>query len=129
MTRVRRAEADEYRALMRVVEGALLDVDPETVRAALDDGRALVAVDDGRVVGGLVHEDGKIVAVAVAPGRRGEGLGRTLVDRADAATDGPLTATFDGRVRGFYESLGFEIEERDGAEETNGTDRFAGVRR
>lgn len=108
---------------MRVVEGALLDVSPEGVRAALREGRALVAVDDGRVVGGLVGECGEIVAVAVVRGRRGEGIGRELVDRADAAAADALTATFDGRVRGFYESLGFEIEETDDG------DRFRGVRR
>lgn len=128
MTRIRAADPDDYRAVMRVVEGALLDVDPGTVRSALrTDGRAFVAVDDERVVGALVLEDarvgdgGHVVAVAVVPGRRGEGVGRELIARADAETAGALTATFDARVGGFYEALGFEIETDDG--------RLRGVRR
>jgi GNAT superfamily N-acetyltransferase len=119
---VRRADADDYRPLMAVLEGALLDVDPENVRRRIDAGEALVAVDDGRVVGGLVREGNEILAVAVVRRRRGEGLGRGLIDRAGAAAAEPLVATFDGRVRDVYESLGFDVEAAaDG--------RYRGVRR
>jgi GNAT superfamily N-acetyltransferase len=111
---------------MRVLEGALLDVDPRTVRSALGDGEAAgaaVAVDGGRVVGAVVWEGSRVVAIAVVPARRGAGLGRALVDRADAATTGTLTATFDGRVRQFYAALGFEVEATDSG------GRYRGVRR
>lgn len=123
MTRIRAASEGDYRELMSVVEGALLEVDPETVRSALrgGDDAALLAVEDGRTVGALVREGTRIVAVAVVPGRRDAGIGRALVDRADATTEGPLEATFDGRVREFYESLGFEIKAEKG--------RYHGVRR
>jgi GNAT superfamily N-acetyltransferase len=106
---------------MRVVEGALLDIDPETVRAALEGDGAFLAVDGGRAVGAIVCEGSRVVAVAVVAGRRGEGVGRALVERADGTTAGALEATFDRRARGFYESLGFEVEAVDG--------RYRGVRR
>lgn len=51
----------------------------------------------------------EIVAVAVRPGRRGQGLGTALVATAAADHD-TLVAGFDPRVRAFWASLGFEIQ-------------------
>ena len=62
----------------------------------------------------------EIVAVAVRPGRRGQGVGTALVEAAADRRE-RLTAGFDPGVRPFYESLGFEIECDDG--------RCQGVRR
>lgn len=124
--RVRRGDPDDVVSALRVLEGALLDVAADDVRAGLADGRVYVAVDgpdgdeDGAsagaapVVGALLHEGGHVAAVAVPRHRRGEGIGRALVEAAaaDVATsDDPLTADFDPGVRGFYEALGFEIRE------------------
>lgn len=122
---VRRATPDDHVAVLRVIEGALLEVDAGRVRERIDAGEVLVAVaGDGvagdRVVGALVRDGAHVVAVAVRRRRRRQGIGRALVERALAAT-GRLTATFDPRVRGFYEALGFEVSAADGG-------RLRGVR-
>ncbi len=87
------------------------------VASKIDRDDVLVAVDDGRLLGALVltpDENGQhIDAIAVRPNRRGQGIGRALVETASTSTD-RLTAAFDRDVRPFYESLGFEICERDG---------------
>lgn len=112
---VRRAEIGDRIAVLRVLEGALLDVDPAAVTDAITDDRVLVAGDP--VAGALVvenREDGAhITAVAVRPDRRRTGIGTALVTRA---TDrwGGLTATFNDRAYPFYDALGFTIRERDG---------------
>lgn len=51
----------------------------------------------------------EIVAVAVRPGRRGQGIGSALVSAAASRRE-ELVAGFDSDVRPFYESLGFEVE-------------------
>ncbi len=89
----------------------------DTVQAAVDRGDALVAVEDGRLLGatildpkpGGLHVD----AIAVRRRRRGQGIGSALVAAASENGD-RLTAAFDPDVRPFYEELGFEIRERDG---------------
>jgi GNAT superfamily N-acetyltransferase len=107
---VRRATPDDRVGALRVIEGALLDVDAARVRERIDAGEVLVAVGEtGTVVGALVRDGERVVAVAVARRRRRQGIGRALVGRALAAT-GRLTATFAPRVRGFYAALGFDVE-------------------
>jgi GNAT superfamily N-acetyltransferase len=110
---VRPAAPDDLVALMRVLDGALLDVDAEAVRARAAAGEVLRADDDGRTVGVLVRDGPLVRAVAVRPDRRGEGVGRALVDRASAATD-RLVADCRPGVAGFYESCGFRVVERAG---------------
>lgn len=118
----RRAAPAEKDDVMRVVEGALLETDPERVEDALAAGRVLVAGDP--VVGALVtepHREGAFIdAIAVASSRREEGVGTALVEAA-ASRWQPLAAEFDAQVRPFYEALGFDVR-RDG-------DRFRGVLR
>ena len=110
---IRPGTPDDLIEVMRILDGALLDADAKGVRARLDAGEALVAAVDGRVVGVLVLDGTHVEAVAVRRSRRRHGIGRALV-RAARERVGGLTADFDPRVRGFYESLGFEIEERGG---------------
>lgn len=116
---VRPARDEERPAARAVVDRAMLRVpDP-------GDPQWLVAVEDGRVVGSLAlrgagsapDASGKrsdpraeIEAIAVRRGRRGEGIGRALVEAA-AERHGSLTAEFREGVRAFYEALGFEVEE------------------
>lgn len=132
--RIREAIPEEFPAVMNVLDGALLDADPEVVRARLRDGAdgspgspgtVLVAVAEGRVLGALVLDDPgthdaaavEIDAIAVRRARRGQGVGTALVE----VLDGPVAAAFDARVRPFYERLGFAIEPADEP------DRFVGV--
>lgn len=107
--RVREATSDDLVGVMTVLDAGLLDVDVDVVRERIDDGDVLVSGDDGPVIGALVLQGNEVDAVAVTPGRRGTGIGTRLVEAAaDRRTD--LVAEFDADVRGFWASLGFEIE-------------------
>lgn len=105
---VRKASSEEFLAVVRLLEGALLEIDPEAVREAIDDGDVLIAEEDDRVRGALVLDTDRIESVAVRRRARGRGIGSALVWAA-ADREGELTAEFDPEVRPFYESLGFEI--------------------
>jgi GNAT superfamily N-acetyltransferase len=105
---VRRA-ADETAAVRGILDAAMLRVED----AALEEGTTLVAAVENRLLGALVLDGEEIVAVAVRPGRRGQGVGTALVEAAADRRE-RLTAGFDPGVRPFYESLGFEIECDDG---------------
>nr|WP_224270725.1 GNAT family N-acetyltransferase [Haloprofundus salinisoli] len=98
---------------MRVLDGAVLELDAESVRRRLGTDSVLVAERSGHVVGALVRDDDHVDAVAVRRQHRAAGVGTALVRDALSRT-GHLTAEFDPRVREFYESLGFEIRERNG---------------
>lgn len=110
---------------MGVLEGAMLDVDAASVAERVPED-VLVAIagaeapGDDRILGALVLDGDEVEAVAVRPGRRGQGIGTALVAAADERR-GALTAEFDGDVRPFYESLGFEVVPLGG-------DRFRGRR-
>ncbi|ELZ87329.1 N-acetyltransferase GCN5 [Haloferax elongans ATCC BAA-1513] len=109
---VREGTPDELVAVVRILDAGLLEATAEEVRGKLDAGDCLVADDSGRVVGALVLEGDYVDSVAVSPSRRGRGIGTTLV-RDALARRGRLVADFDERVRPFYESLGFDIDEGD----------------
>jgi GNAT superfamily N-acetyltransferase len=106
---VRRAESDEAATVRAICNAAMLSVEEVAVR----DGTALVAVEADRILGTLVLEGTAIEAVAVRPGRRGQGVGGALVVAAVDRRD-RLTAGFDPSVRPFYESLGFAVTCVDG---------------
>jgi GNAT superfamily N-acetyltransferase len=118
---LRRAVEEDAMPVIRVLHGALLEIDGSTVREAVDRGDVIVADADGWVVGALVLEDNHIDTLAVRREHRKQGLGSALVETAVAEIGGPVTADFRAGVRGFWADLGFEIES-DGA-------RFYGIRR
>lgn len=105
---IRKAYSDEFSAVLRILEGALLEIDPEDAREAIARGDVLIAVSEGHLRGVLALDDGRIEAIAVSRTHRAKGIGSALV-RA-AMERGPLVAEFRPAVRPFYESLGFEIE-------------------
>jgi GNAT superfamily N-acetyltransferase len=108
---IREATADELPAVMNVLDGAMLEVGVETVRAGIEGDGTLVAVpeDSDRILGAVVLDGEQVVAVAVRRGRRGQGIGGTLLEAAvDRRTR--LTAEFDADLREFYEGLGFDTE-------------------
>ena len=119
---VRRATEQDHLGAMRVLDGAVLEIDADTVRRRIDAGTVLVADDDNRIVGALVaipRDDGAHVeAIAVRQRRRARGIGSRLVDAASERWT-PLTAAFDPGVKPFYDDLGFDCE-KDG-------ERFWGV--
>jgi len=128
---VREAGTDEALAVRRVLDAAMLETG--AVSDAVARGDALVAVDDASVVGALVlvpprsvelpdavagtaggmaaDADGEggmhVDAVAVRRRRRGQGVGRALVEAA-LARERRLSVAFDPAVAPFYDALGFE---------------------
>ena len=62
--------------------------------------------------------------IAVLPSRRGQGIGRDLIDAAVAGLDlHSVTAETDGEAVGFYRRCGFTV--RSLGERYRGTERFA----
>lgn len=104
MISVRPATEDEEPVVRSICNAAMLDLEEATVTDSL----RLVACAGDRVLGALVLDSAEIEAVAVRPGRRGQGIGSALVEAAAERCE-ELTAGFDPSVRPFYESLGFEI--------------------
>lgn len=121
---IREADEDDVVPALRVVEGALLDVEADRVRERAAAGELLVADRDGSVVGAIVLDSGTderpdaahVLAVAVTRQRRSGGIGTTLVEAAADRHD-RLTADFRPEVKGFWEALRFEIRagESDGS--------------
>jgi GNAT superfamily N-acetyltransferase len=149
---IRLADADDAVDVIRVLEGALLEVDAEGLRSRIDDGRVLLAETDPAaegertrtVVGALSLEshddDGRHVAaddrlhidaVAVTRHRREAGIGSALVRAAiglaAAREVDRLTAAFERDLREFYADLGFRIEPVEGTDRLRGVDDVGGL--
>lgn len=122
MTAVREATIEDLPDVLNVVDGAALRVDVDDLRDRIASGDVLVAAEDERVLGTLVLDGDRVAAVAVRRGRRDQGLGTALVGAAADRRD-RLVAEFDGRVRPFWESVGFDIQPADEP------DRYRGVLR
>ncbi|WP_435067996.1 ubiquitin-like small modifier protein SAMP2 [Haloplanus sp. C73] len=116
---VRPATRDDHLDVMRVLDGAMLEIDSETVRDRIAAGDVSVATLGDRVVGALVLDGDRVTAVATRKRRRGQGVGTALVSAA-LADRGRLVAEFDPRVRPFYESLGFDIDSVGGSDRLRG---------
>jgi len=113
---VRPASPRDHLGVMRVLDGANLEVDASVVEGRIDAGTVLIAADDNRIVGallGLPRDDTgmHVEAVAVRRRRRARGIGSRLVGAAIRRWR-PLTADFDPGVKPFYDALGFESEQR-----------------
>lgn len=111
---VRPATATEATTARSVLDAAMLETDAFDARIAVDD--VIVALSGERVVGAAMlrphytQTGVHVEAVAVRPGRRGQGIGTALLEfAAGRATPGPVTAEFEAGVRPFYESLGFAV--------------------
>ncbi|MFB6165755.1 MAG: GNAT family N-acetyltransferase, partial [Haloarculaceae archaeon] len=120
-----------------ILDAGMLATDADVVGAAIegtaapgavagDDGSApsdvLVAAADGVLLGACLVLGEEIDAIAVRPGRRGQGIGTALVEAAADRRE-RLVVAFEPDVRDFWASLDFELEPvADG-------ERIRGVRR
>jgi GNAT superfamily N-acetyltransferase len=113
---VRPDEYEDLRCFLSDCGWAARVRDPERFRAIVEGAdRTVVAVEAGRIVGfaralcdGV--SNGYISMVAVAEGRRRQGIGRALVERVTAGDEaGRITWVLRaGRgSRGFWERVGF----------------------
>lgn len=119
---VRTATSTDLPAVCNVLEGALLRIDVDETKRAIDEDAVLVTVSESGTVLGVVVLDGReITAIAVRRRRRGQGIGTALVEAAAERHD-ELVAEFDERVARFWRSLGFDIEP------IPSSDRFRGRR-
>lgn len=88
---IRRAEAKDFLAVMRVLDGANLESDASTIEARIEEGRVLVATDAGRVIGALVAiprielETGSAVEADDGPGESADASGESADDDATGA--------------------------------------------
>lgn len=114
---VRPIEADEIGEARRLLlaggwTGAR--VQPQKLAALIHNARdAVVAVDDGQIVGfaraiGDGVSNGYLSMLVVDAARRGEGIGRALVEYV-VGDDPDITWVLRARpeVQGFYEKIGF----------------------
>jgi len=118
---VRPAVPDDLVSVMRLLDGAVLDVDVDEVRERIANEAVLVVAEGGSLTGVIVLDGAHISAIAVRRERQDRGIGRQLVEAARTRSE-RLTAEFDADVRAFYEALGFEIQPIEGE-----PDRYRGV--
>ncbi|MFB6359886.1 MAG: GNAT family N-acetyltransferase [Halobacteriales archaeon] len=116
---VRAGGPDDITAVMTVFDSGGLEVPADRVETALEADHVHVAVQEDRVLGAVLVDPEcradaiEIEAIAVRPGRRGQGIGRLLV-RSVAQRHGPLLAAFEEPARPFWAALGFEITPQPG---------------
>ncbi|QLD84755.1 GNAT family N-acetyltransferase [Natronomonas halophila] len=130
---LRTADESSVRSLQSLLDYA----DPDIVDAALVGpfvGR--VAIEDGEVVGyaiALPGEEATLSELAVTPESRREGYGRQLVDEIAEVTDADrlvvTTPKENEAAKAFYESLGFDVDERLSGFYADGSDALRLVRR
>lgn len=128
---VREATPSQHAEVLSILDAAALQTDSEQTRAAIERVGVFVALPDREndenrtdaeslpVLGALILDSQKVTAVAVRPGRRGQGIGRALVARAQQSHQ-RLVAEFDPGVAPFWEAVGFEASEQSGAERLTG---------
>lgn len=147
---IRQATRSDRVSVEQVIESALLEIDPNFLETALQKRDVLVAMREDPdqpdqshqsdrsdrsdqshlstvVLGTIVLDITEIVALAVRPRCRGQGIGSALVDAAGEHRQ-LLVCEFDDRVIDFWRTCGFDIEGIEGTEGTEGTDRYRGRR-
>lgn len=119
--KIRTATPSEHAEVLSILDAAALQTDSEQTKQAIDRRNVFVAVSERTqergegsppILGALILDTSIIEAIAVRPGRRGQGIGRALVERAQRSRE-RLVADCAPGVRAFWDALGFDITERD----------------
>ncbi|MEF8821698.1 MAG: GNAT family N-acetyltransferase [Halovenus sp.] len=129
---IHNADAADLSEIAGILDAAYLQIDIDSLRDRISVGTVLVAEatrnsaadaeHTGAVLGVLVLDGETITAIAVRPGRRGQGIGSALVGEAKTRQE-RLIAEFDPTVRPFWKSVGFVVSEQSGSERLRGISR------
>jgi GNAT superfamily N-acetyltransferase len=117
---IRAARPGEHVAVATILDAGLL-VTPD-LGPRIERGEVCVAVDENVVGAALfARTDGvettseqtvHVEAIAVRPRRRGQGIGRRLIEHLASDAE-RVTAEYPDDVSPFYEACGFEVESVD----------------
>lgn len=129
---IRAAAPGESAEIAAILNAAYLQTDTESIEQAVRSGNVLIAerpenersgapesTETAPMLGALVLDGSEITAIAVRPGRRGQGIGRRLVTAARQRL-GRVVAEFDPTVRPFWEAVGFEVSVLPGSDRLHG---------
>ena len=105
---IRAATPTEAEAVIDVLDAALLAFDRDTVRAPDPTTIVLVADPGDRLIGAALVVADELVAVAVRPRWRRQGIGSALVSAAKARRD-RLSISCREDLATFYARLGFDM--------------------
>jgi GNAT superfamily N-acetyltransferase len=129
---IRDACSDDLSEIASIIDAAYLQIETDSLRERISAGTVLVAVATrngtmdsevtGPILGVLVLDGEEITAIAVRPGRRGQGIASALVGEAKTRRE-RLTAAFDPAVRPFWESVGFVVSEQSDSKRLRGVSR------
>ena len=129
---IREADSTDLSEIASILDAAYLQLEIDSLRERIAAGTVLVAVatrngpavsgSTGPILGALVLAGETITAIAVRPGRRGQGVGSALVSEAKTRRE-RLVAAFDPSVRHFWESVGFAVRKQPGSKRLRGVTR------
>ena len=126
------ADTEEIPEIESILDAAYLQIESDSLRECISAESVFVAKATrngttesevaGPILGALVLDGETITAIAVRPGRRGQGIGSALVTEAKTCRE-CLIAEFDPTVRPFWESVGFTVSGQSGSERLRGITR------
>ena len=105
---VRTATPADRRAVIALLDSAILSFDREAISERIADDAVYVDDTPDMIRGALVRNDRLITALAVRHWARGDGIGTALVEAALADVPA-LHATCESALEPFYASLGFRL--------------------
>lgn len=111
---VRTARSNDLSEVLSIVNGADLAVSRVNVEEQVGTDQVLVAESECETLLGTLlaiprPTGAHVEAIAVRPGRRGQGIGSDLVSEAASRWE-LLTADFRPSVTDFYRANGFDVE-------------------
>lgn len=92
-----------------ILDQALLEFDRDRLLNPDSPGIRLGYILDDRLAGVAFVDECHIIAIAVRPRDRNQGIGRRLIDTISERCE-TVTATCEPRNREFYAALGFTLE-------------------
>lgn len=117
---IRPAVPDEAEDAIAILDAAMLSFDRDAVREPGPETTIVLAVREDRPVGAALVEAPELVAVAVRPRHRRQGIGSNLVGACQQRRD-RLELTADAELATFYADLGFAVTDSCGGDRIRAT--------